>query len=76
MKVTVVELTEEQIQSLPFPETARAIGGLLVAGEAALENHLNINEFVRQWNEMVSKGGDQFKKPEFVDEEVLKIWRS
>lgn len=52
-KVYVMPLTEEQISKLPFPDTARKIGGLLMLDTGALENHLNVEEFRRQWNEQV-----------------------
>lgn len=53
IKLKVIELSEEQMSSLPFPETARAIGGLLVLEENPLENHLNVEEFRKQWNDHI-----------------------
>ncbi len=62
MKVKLIPMTEEQIATLPFPDTARAIGGVLVIEKDSLEHHLNLEEFRRQWNEMVSKE-ENFKTP-------------
>lgn len=53
-KVYVMPLSEEEIAKLPFPETARKIGGLLILSEDALENHLNIEDFRSKWNKAIS----------------------
>lgn len=60
-KLSVIKLSEEQIKALPFPETARLIGGILVLKESPLENHLNVEEFRRLWNEQIK--GSNFKSP-------------
>lgn len=54
-EVEVLPLTEEQIQKLPYPETARLIGGLLIIKENPLEHHLNVEEFRRVWNKMIKE---------------------
>ncbi len=54
MKVKLIKLSEERINELPFPDTARKLGGILVLEEHALENHLNVEEFRRQWNETIA----------------------
>lgn len=69
MKARIIPLTEEQINKLPFPETARLLGGLLVLEDDALANHLNVLEFRRQWNEMIAGSKEEFKTPIIGDGE-------
>ena len=64
MKTTIIPLTEEQISALPFPDTARKIGGLLVLEDEALSNHLNIEWFRRQWNEYIKNSETKTSAPE------------
>lgn len=62
LRACILPLTEEQILKLPFPETARKLGGILTFEEAPLENHLNMEEFRRQWNEAI-KNTPAFRTP-------------
>ena len=71
MSMRIIVLTEEQLLKLPFPVTARTLGGLLVAEEEALMNHLNVEEFRRQWNETIKSS--EFKTPVF-ETECSHVW--
>lgn len=62
MKLRLVPLTEEEIEALPFPDTARAIGGLLILENEGLENHLNVEKFRQLWNEMWGKPSTEEKQ--------------
>jgi hypothetical protein len=63
MELEIITLTEEQILELPFPETARQIGGIAVLKEDSLANHLNVEKFRQLWNEQVSKRERAFRAP-------------
>lgn len=62
MKLRIIELPESQIKELPFPETARKIGGIMVLDEDSLENHFNMRKFIRLWNEQIA-GEAKFRTP-------------
>lgn len=53
MRAVVKKLSEDEIAKLPFPDTARAIGGILVLEpETELMEHLmNVEEFRRLWKQ-------------------------
>lgn len=63
MNFKIIPLTEAQIAKLPFPDVARAIGGLFVLEDQPLANHLNVEEFRRLWNEQVSNHTTEFTVP-------------
>lgn len=61
LKARLIPLSEEQILKLPFPETARKVGGVIVFEDDSLEHHLNVEEFRRLWNESIKNSPTVFR---------------
>lgn len=63
MKVVVKPLSEDEIKLLPFPDLARAIGGVLMIEDDSLAHHLNLEAFRKLWNDQVRDSSVPFKTP-------------
>jgi len=57
----LIKLTEEEIEKLPFPETARAIGGILDIVDTPLSEEL-LKKVRQQWRESLYNA-DCFRTP-------------
>jgi len=59
----LVKLTEEEIKKLPYPDTARAIGGVLVPKYNNMSD-ADIAQFKKMWHEHTKQNnGKEFKTP-------------
>lgn len=67
-KIKIIPLTESEIARLPFPDTARKIGGIMVLDSEPYENHENAEKFIKEWEEVVSTA-KEFRVPIFEEKE-------
>lgn len=63
----LIKLTEEEIAELPYPETARKIGGILDIVDTPLSDEL-LKKIRKQFRESLSNA-DEYRTPIIEDKE-------